>query len=112
MKTKVAKTIMGTLWALSMTGIIGCCLKWLTSNPQLWEILMASLMILWVGIFIGFVILAEVISSKSKFVDIEVELPNEVILEIALEAHKRDITFNALVNEMLEKFMRNHNDKT
>lgn len=35
--------------------------------------------------------------------DVEVDLPDDVILTLALEAHKRDITLNDLVNEVLRE---------
>lgn len=35
--------------------------------------------------------------------DLYVDLPNEVILALALEAHARDITLNQLMVEIIEK---------
>ena len=39
--------------------------------------------------------------EKEKLVEIEVELENDVILELALMAHERDITLNQLMVECL-----------
>lgn len=49
--------------------------------------------------------------KKGKFVKVEISLPDELILFIALEAHKRDITFNAFVNELLFDFIKKHKEK-
>jgi len=49
--------------------------------------------------------------KKKGFVEVEISLPDSVILTIALEAHKRDITFNAFVNELLADFVKKHKEK-
>lgn len=36
---------------------------------------------------------------------IQVDLDDEVILFLALEAHKRDITLNKLINEILKDYI-------
>lgn len=38
----------------------------------------------------------------SKFKTLEVELDDELFMSLALQAHERDITFNELVQEILE----------
>lgn len=50
--------------------------------------------------------------KKTKFVKVEISLSDELILFIALEAHKRDITFNAFVNELLADFVKKHKEKS
>ena len=37
--------------------------------------------------------------------EIEVELDNDTFIRLALEAHNRNITFNALCNELLSKYV-------
>lgn len=47
-------------------------------------------------------------SEKEKdagLVDVEVDLDDEVLLRLALEAHRRDITLNQLINESLKSFI-------
>lgn len=39
---------------------------------------------------------------NQKFVKETIELDNDTILRLALEAHTRDITLNQLINEILE----------
>lgn len=43
--------------------------------------------------------------------EIEVDLPKEVLFELMLEAHKRDITLNALVNILLKEYIENEEKK-
>ncbi len=42
-------------------------------------------------------------SKKEMVIDVDVDLPDKVILELALMAHKRDITLNELCIEILEE---------
>ena len=47
-------------------------------------------------------------SEKEKdagLVDVEVDLDDEVLLRLALEAHRKDITLNQLINESLKSFI-------
>ena len=37
--------------------------------------------------------------------EIELDLDDDVILNLALEAHKRDITLNKYINEILKKYI-------
>jgi len=39
---------------------------------------------------------------------IELELSNEELLQLALEAHKQDITLNQLIHNLLVKFIEQH----
>lgn len=39
----------------------------------------------------------------SKFVPIELDLPNDVLLGLAMEAHEQDITLNELICNMLRE---------
>ena len=40
-----------------------------------------------------------------EFVDVEIELEDEIFLLIAKEAHKEDITFNEMINIMLKEMI-------
>ena len=47
-------------------------------------------------------------SEKEKdagLVDVEVDLDDEVLLRLALEAHRKDITLNQLIIESLKSFI-------
>lgn len=47
-------------------------------------------------------------SEKEKSagcVDVEVDLDDEVLLRLALEAHKRNITLNQYINDSLKDFL-------
>ena len=44
-------------------------------------------------------------NEKENLVEVEVELDDQVILRLALEAHRRDITLNQLCNEILGDFI-------
>jgi predicted HicB family RNase H-like nuclease len=39
---------------------------------------------------------------------IELELSNDELLQLALEAHKQDITLNQLIHNLLVKFIEQH----
>ena len=41
---------------------------------------------------------------------IELELSNEELLQLALEAHKQDITLNQLIHNLLVKFIEQHEE--
>ena len=44
---------------------------------------------------------------SENMVDIEIEMDDKVFLDLAKEAHERDITFNELVNEIIaEQILR------
>lgn len=41
-------------------------------------------------------------------VEVELDLEEDVILQLALEAHKRDITLNKMVEILLQEVIDNH----
>jgi len=41
----------------------------------------------------------------SKFVDMELDLPNDLIMKLALEAHAQDITLNELCSNILTEIV-------
>lgn len=41
--------------------------------------------------------------SISKFVPVEIDIPNELFLELAIMAHEQDITFNELCCNILRE---------
>ena len=43
-------------------------------------------------------------NEKENLVEVEVELDDQVVLRLAMEAHRRDITLNQLCNEILGDF--------
>lgn len=45
-------------------------------------------------------------SKEDSFVVVSVDIPDDVFIEIALAAHREDITFNAMINKILEKYVR------
>jgi len=49
--------------------------------------------------------------NKEKFEQVEVELDDQILLELALEAHRRDITLNALCNDILQKHIKENETK-
>lgn len=49
--------------------------------------------------------------AEEKMGSIEIELSDEEFLELAKMAHEKDITFNALVTEILEDFIRREEEK-
>jgi len=44
---------------------------------------------------------------ERKYDDVPLDIPNDVILKLALMAHRRDITLNKLINELLRKAAEN-----
>jgi predicted HicB family RNase H-like nuclease len=42
-------------------------------------------------------------------VEVEIEIPDELFMNIALYAHKQDITFNQFVNNALKEMIKNEN---
>lgn len=38
----------------------------------------------------------------SKMVDVEIDMPDDVFMHIAQKAHQRDITFNEMVQDILQ----------
>ena len=40
---------------------------------------------------------------NEEMVEVELELPNDVILALALKAHELDITLNQLINDILRR---------
>ena len=49
--------------------------------------------------------------KKVLTIDVDIDLPNDMILKLALIAHERNITLNELCIEILEEKL-NHNDCT
>lgn len=43
--------------------------------------------------------------AEVKYVDVPIEIPNDVLLDLALMAHKRDITLNELCREIVQTEM-------
>lgn len=43
--------------------------------------------------------------KKSKFVMVDLELDDDILLKLCLEAHKRDLTLNQFCNLILRLFM-------
>lgn len=50
----------------------------------------------------------ELANEESKKVDVEFDLSDIDILRLALEAHKRDITINKMVELILQEVIDNH----
>lgn len=50
----------------------------------------------------------ELANEESKKVDVEFDLSDIDILRLALEAHKRDITINKMVELILQEAIDNH----
>lgn len=46
--------------------------------------------------------------TEDNRVDVEVDLDNFTILQLALEAHKRDITLNKMVEIILQEVIDRH----
>lgn len=44
--------------------------------------------------------------------EIEIDLDDETLFQLMLEAHRRDITFNKLVEEILLKEIEKHESKS
>ena len=47
-------------------------------------------------------------SMNDNRVEVELDLEEDVILRLALEAHKRDITLNKMVEILLQEFIDKH----
>ena len=45
-----------------------------------------------------------------KMVDMEIEMSDEEFLYVAKEAHERDITFNQMINIIMENFIKEFED--
>ncbi len=43
--------------------------------------------------------------KSAGYVDVEIDLDDEVLLRLALEAHKRNITLNKFVNDILKEIL-------
>ena len=48
-------------------------------------------------------------SQNDNRVDVELDLEEDVILHLALEAHKRDITLNKMVEILLQEVIDRYN---
>lgn len=44
--------------------------------------------------------------------EVEIDLDNETLFQLMLEAHRRDITFNKLVEEILLQEIEKHESKS
>jgi macrodomain Ter protein organizer (MatP/YcbG family) len=44
---------------------------------------------------------------KNEFVDVEIDLEDDVILSLAKKAHELDITLNEYINQILTEAMEN-----
>jgi len=49
---------------------------------------------------------------SDEMTTIEINLPEDVIYQLALIAHERDITLNALINEILKDYIEQYAPKT
>ncbi len=47
--------------------------------------------------------------TNDNRVEVELDLEEDVILQLALEAHKRDITLNKMVELLLQEVIDKHN---
>lgn len=46
----------------------------------------------------------------TEYVDVELELDNDVIVQLALEAHRRDVTLNQLLNDILREMVEKEDE--
>lgn len=44
--------------------------------------------------------------KKMKFIKVTLELPNEVLLSLAIMAHEQNLTLNSFVNKLLKSAMK------
>ena len=47
------------------------------------------------------------LTTKSQLRDLELNLPDEVIVKLALDAHKRDVSLNSHIIDILKKETKN-----
>ena len=47
------------------------------------------------------------LTTKSQLRDLELNLPDEVIVKLALDAHKRDVSLNTHIIDVLKKEIKN-----
>ncbi len=47
------------------------------------------------------------LTTKSQLRDLELNLPDEVIVKLALDAHKRDVSLNSHILDVLKKTIKN-----
>lgn len=47
-------------------------------------------------------------SKKPKFVNVQLDLPDHVILALCLEAHEYNITLNQLCNIIISEYIKNN----
>ena len=48
------------------------------------------------------------LTTKSQLRDLELNLPDEVIVKLALDAHKRDVSLNSHIIDILKKETKNN----
>jgi hypothetical protein len=48
--------------------------------------------------------------SAPKMVEVEVDLPNDVLLDLSMIAHKQDITLNELCNNILKEIVKTNGE--
>ena len=47
------------------------------------------------------------LTTKSQLRDLELNLPDEVIVKLALDAHKRNVSLNTHINDIFKKEIKN-----
>jgi hypothetical protein len=52
-----------------------------------------------------------VVFLEKNMEEIEIDLSNEILFELMLEAHKRDITLNVLINILLKEYIEKEEKK-
>lgn len=50
-------------------------------------------------------------TDEDGMVEIEVDLDNEKLLALAMEAHRLDITLNVLINDILRESLKNFEEE-
>ena len=48
---------------------------------------------------------------KQKYVEVEIELPIEILVNLAMDAHKRNITLNKMINIILANFIKENKNE-
>ena len=54
----------------------------------------------------------EVMIDGKKYFEVTLDLTDKMILEIALMAHEKNMTFNDFVIEILQNYIKKHEEKT
>jgi hypothetical protein len=50
--------------------------------------------------------------AKKKFANLEIDIDDSTFLFYAKEAHRKDVTFNQLINEVLQKALDKEDKKS